>query len=177
MVDGRGTVFVNLKEKNEVLAIDARTLTVKRRWPLASGAGPAGLAIDPISRRLFAGCSNGRLIVLYAQSGQRLADLPIGQGDAVCAVDPGAGFAYVACGDGTLTVMQGDPAAARVFRVVETVHTPPGARALAVDPKTHAVYLTATSAEGEPAAAAGAPLPPSRPETGPESFVVLKFTR
>ena len=173
--DGRGTMFVNLEDKNEVLAIDAQKNTVTHRWPLAPGAGPTGLALDPIKQRIFAGCRNGRMIVLDARSGQRLADLPIGKEVDACAFDPGTGFAYASCGDGTLTVVQEDPARPDEFRVVETVKTQRSARTMALDPSTHAVYLAAADFGAAPAETTDGK--PSRPEVVPGSFVLLKLTR
>lgn len=172
--DGSGAVFVILEDKNEVLAIDAQKNTVVHHWPLAPGAGPTGLALDPIKHRLFAGCRNGQMIVVDARRGERLAALPIGQGVDACAFDPGTGFAFASCGDGTLTVAREDPAAPGAFRVVETIKTQAGARTMALDPRTHAVYLAAASFEAAPASAASEK--GRQPAMAPGSFVVLKFT-
>ncbi len=173
--DGRGTLFVNLEDKSEVLAVDAQKNTVTHHWPLAPGAEPTGLALDPLKHRLFAGCRNGQLIVLDAQSGKHLAELPIGKGVDACAVDPGTGLAFASCGDGTMTVVQEDPAKPGEFQVLEVVKTQRGARTMALDPRTHAVYLATASFETAPAPAANEK--PPRPEMVPGSFVLLKFVR
>ncbi len=173
--DGRGMLFVNLEDKNEILAVDARKNAVVHRWPLAPGTEPTGLALDPIKHRLFAGCRNGLMIVLDAPSGQCLAQLSIGKGVDACAFDPGTGLAFASCGDGTLTVAQEDPAKPGEYRVVETVKTQRGARTMALDPLTHAVYLAAADFEAVPASPAGEA--PQRPKIIPGSFVLLKFTR
>ena len=120
VADDKGTVFVNLEDKSEVLAIDAQKNIVTQYWPISPGSEPTGLALDPIRHRLFAGCRSGQMIVLDAQSGKHLAELSIGQGVDACAVDPGTGCAFI-CGDGTMTVVQEDPAKPGEFRVVETV--------------------------------------------------------
>ncbi len=173
--DEKGTLFVNLEDKNEVLVIDAQQNTITHRWPLAPGTGPTGLALDPIKHRVFAGCRNGKMIVLDAQSGKHLAELPIGQGVDACAFDPGTGFAFASCGDGTLTVVQEDPAKPGTYRVVDLVKTQPGARTMALDPRTHAVYLAAANFEA--ALIPSANEKPPHPEMVPGSFVILKFTR
>ena len=173
--DERGGLFVNLEDKSEVVAIDVQKNAVARRWPLAPGVKPTGLALDPTRHRLFAGCRNGQLIVLDASNGKQLAALPIGQGVDACAFDPGTGSAFASCGDGTLTVAQEDPAKAGAFRVAETVKTQPGARTMALDRKNHTVYLAAASFEDAPTATPGEP--PPRREMVPGSFVLLKFTR
>ncbi len=173
--DERGSLFVNLEDKSEVLAIGAEKNTVTHHWPLAPGVGPTGLAIDLIKHRIFAGCRNGQMIVLDAQSGKRLATLPIGKGVDACAVDPSTGFAFASCGDGTLTVVQEDPAKPGEFRVMDVVKTQPGARTMAVDPRTHAVYLAAANFEPAPAPTGSEKSP--HPAMVPGSFVLLKFTR
>ena len=173
--DDKGTIFVNLEDKNEVLAIDARKNAATHHWPLAPGAEPTGLALDPIQHRVFAGCRNGQMIVLDTRNGKHLAELPIGQGVDACAFDPGTGFAFAACGDGTLTVVRENPAQPGTFQVVEVVKTQRGARTMALDPQTHAVYLAAASFEGAPAPTTSGKSP--HPEMMPGSFVLLKFTR
>ncbi len=40
VADGGGTLYVNLEDKNEVVAIDSHTLTIKSRWPVAPAGGP-----------------------------------------------------------------------------------------------------------------------------------------
>ena len=172
--DERGSVFVTLTDKNEVLAIDAQKNTITHHWPLAPGAEPTGLALDPIKHRLFACCRNGQMIVLDAQSGKLLAELPIGQHVDACAFDPGTGLAFAACGDGTLTVMQEDPAKTGGYRVIDVVKTQPGARTMALDPKAHAVYLAAASFEAASASTASGK---ASGEIVPGSFALLKFTR
>lgn len=175
VADGRGALFVNLEDKGEVLTIDVQKNTVTRRWPLAPGTAPTGLALDPIRHRLFAGCRNGQMIVLDAQSGRHLAALPIGQGVDACAFDPGTGLAFASCGDGTLTVVLEDPAKPGEFRVLETVQTQKGARTMALDPITHTLYLATADFEQAPAPAADEK--PRRPAMVPGSFVLLRFSR
>ena len=171
--DGKGTLFVNLEDKSETLAIDVQKNTVTHRWPLAPGDAPTGLALDPANRRLFAGCHNEQMIVLDAGSGQVLAKPAIGKGVDATAFDPGTGFAFASNGDGTLTVIK--EASAGEFRVVENVPTKKSARTMALDPVTHAVYVAAADFEPVPTPAPGAQR--VRPKMIPGSFVVLKFVR
>ncbi len=172
--DGKGGLFVNLEDESETLAIDVQKNVVTQRWPLAPGEEPSGLAMDPARHRLFAGCHNEQMVVLDAESGKVLATPPIGKGVDACAFDPGTGFAFASCGDGTLTVVQEDPAKPGGF-VAEKINTQRGARTMALDPKTHAVYLAAADFEPAPTPAAGEK--PQRPTMVPGSFVVLKFVR
>jgi DNA-binding beta-propeller fold protein YncE len=68
-----------------------------------------------------------------------LKTLPIGAGCDGAAFDLGTGSAYASNGDGTLTVVNGDGAGG--FAVTATVPTRKGARTMAVDPRTHKIYL------------------------------------
>ena len=170
--DGKGTLFVNLEDKSETLAIDVQTNNVTQHWPLSPGESPSGLAVDGAKSRVFAGCHNERMVVLDAASGQVLATPAIGQGVDACAFDPGTGFAFASCGDGTLTVVKEENGS---FPVVETIATKKGARTMALDLETHAVYLPAAEFEPAPAPAPGQDR--VRPKMVPGSFVVLKYVR
>ena len=171
--DDRGTVFVNLEDKSELLAIDVAKNAVTHRWPLAPGESPTGLSLDPVHRRLFSGCHNQRMIVLDADSGAMLAALPIGKGVDATAFDPGLGFAFASNGEGTLTVAQESPGDG--FHVVENVPTQTGARTMALDRKSHAIYLATADFEPVPSPVPGQPR--QRPKIVPGSFTILKFAR
>ena len=170
--DGKGTLFVNLEDRSETLAIDVQTNTVTHRWPLAPGESPSGLAVDGGKDRVFAGCHNEQMVVLDGASGKVLATPAIGQGVDACAFDPGTGFAFASCGDGTLTVVKEENGS---FSVVEKIATKKGARTMALDPATHAVYLPAAEFEPAPTPAPGQGR--VRPKLIPGSFVVLKYVR
>ena len=170
--DGKGTVFVNVEDKSEVVSIDTRKNTVEKRWPLAPGETPTGLAIDTAGRRLFAGCENNRMIALDADTGKMVSAIPIGKGVDATGFDAGTKFAFSSNGEGTLTVATELPDG---YRVVENVATKRGARTMALDPQTHAVYLVAADFEPvqEPSPGQGR----SRPQIIPGSVVVLRFER
>ena len=102
VADGKGMVFVNIEDKNEVVAIDAAKLSVAKRYSLSPCDGPSGLAIDTKSRRLFSVCSNRLMAVSDPDSGKVLATPAIGQGSDGAAFDPGTGYAFSSNGDGTL---------------------------------------------------------------------------
>jgi len=71
---------------------------------------------------------------------------------------------FASCGDGTLTVGWGT--APGEFQVVQTVHTPRGARTMGIDPTTHTLYLP--TAEFEPQSQGQ-----SRPRPKPGSFMIV----
>ena len=166
-VDGKGMVYDNIEDKGEVVALDARTLTVTHRWPLAPLESPSGLAIDAKSRRLFAVCDGRKMAVVNADTGKVTAAPAIGDGPDAAGFDPGARLAFSSNGqDGTLTVIHEDTPDS--YRVAQTVPTQAGARTMALDTKTHHVFLvTATPGPATPGA------PPWRRSYVPGTFTLL----
>ena len=171
--DGKGEVFVNIEDKSELTAIDARSMKVKATWPLAPCQEPSGLAMDRKHRRLFAGCDNKMMAVVDADSGKVLATPAIGEGVDANAFDDGKGLAYASCGEGVLTVVHEDSSAK--FSVVENVKTKKGARTMALDEKTHRVFTV--TADYGPAPEATAENPHPRPTILKDTFVVLVLGR
>jgi DNA-binding beta-propeller fold protein YncE len=151
--------------------IDTRGLTVTRRWSLAPCHSAAALAIDVQHRLLFSGCHNKTMAISDIATGAVVGTAPIGEGVDAVAFDPATETALSANSDGTLTVVHEDSPAA--FRVVETVTTQPGVRTLAVDPKSHRVYMI--GAEINPAGAPTPTNPNPRPTLVPGSFSLLVF--
>ena len=171
--DGKGEVFVNIQDKSQIDAIDAARLAVKASWPLAPCQEPSGLAIDRHNRRLFAGCDNKMMAIVDADTGKVVATTPIGDGVDANTFDPGTGLAFASCGEGVLTVVHED--SPTKFSVVDNVPTQPGARTMALDEKTHNVYLVTAKFGPAPAPTANDPHP--RRTILPESFVVLVYGR
>lgn len=167
--DGKGTVFVNLEDKNQLFALDAKELTVKEHWPLPGCDEPSGLALDAKNRRLFVGCGNKVMPIVNADNGKVLATLPIGGGVDATAFDDGTGLAFASCGEGVLTVVSEESPGK--FSVAENVTTQRGARTMALDSKTHQVYTVTAQFGPPPAPTADQPHP--RPSMLPDTFVVL----
>jgi DNA-binding beta-propeller fold protein YncE len=161
IADGAGHVYVNIANKSALAQIDSKTLNVTATWPLAPCKEPSGLAIDTKHRRLFAGCDNKLMAMVDADKGKVVATVPIGDGVDANAFDPGTGFAFSSNGEGTLTVAHED--SPDELSLVENVKTSPGARTMAVDLKTHHVFLMAGKFS------AGRPKPsPENPHGYPE---------
>jgi DNA-binding beta-propeller fold protein YncE len=172
--DDKGTVFVNLEDKSEVLALDPVALKVKGRWPLAPCEEPTGLAIDRGHRRLFAACANKLMAVMDADSGKVVATLPIGQGPDGAAFDAERQLAFSPNGrDGTVTVIH--ESAPDKFEVVQTVATAKSARTLDLDSRSHKLYLLAAQFGPPPSPTAEQPRP--RPPMVPGTFEVLVVGR
>lgn len=171
--DGRGLMFVNIEDKGELVAFDARTLALQRRWTLASCEEPSGLAIDRARRRLFSVCGNGVMVISDADGGRVITTLPIGAGTDGAAFDPGTRLAFSSNGEGTLTVVHEESADS--FAIVGTVPTQRGGRTVALDERTHRVYTVAADFGPTPDPTADRPRP--RPPIIPGSVVLLVLDR
>ena len=169
--DGHGHVYVNLEDKSMVVDIDSSALIVKNTWPLAPCESPSGMAFDRQHRRIFSGCHNKMMAVMDADSGKVITTVPIGQGVDANAFDPKTRFAFSSNGDGTLTVVDED--SPDKFSVVANVQTQRGARTMALDVKTHRVYLVTAEFGTAPAPTAAQPRP--RPPMVPNTFTLLVF--
>lgn len=169
VTDGAGRVYVDLRDRNEIAVLDTRLLRVVRRWPVAPCRGSVRLAIDPSHRRLFLGCRNGTLAAMDTASGRVVATLAIGHGVDVVRYDAGSSLVFAASGNGTLGVVQQE--APDVYRLVETIGTPPGVRAMELDLSTHRLYL----AVREPATTEGGNRHRAVPVTG--SLAILVYAR
>jgi YVTN family beta-propeller protein len=170
VADGKGFVFVNIEDKNEILHFNASTPSKVDHISLGDCDEPSGLAMDRVGRRLFPVCGNNQMPVVDADSGKVVKKVKIGNGPDAAAWDPGTKLAFSSNGqDGTLTVIKQD--SPDKYTVVQTVPTQRSARTMAVDLKTHTVYLPA--AEFGPAPAATADNPHPRPKMVPGSFKLL----
>ncbi|MEA2571514.1 MAG: hypothetical protein QOI24_3515 [Acidobacteriota bacterium] len=169
--DGKGRVFVNIEDTSEVVAIDAQTLTIATRWKLAPCEEPSGLAIDRVHRRLFSGCDNKVMAISDADAGRVVTTVPIGEGVDANAFDPEANLAFSSNGQSaTLTVVR--ESTPDQFAVVENVATQQGARTMALDEKTHHIYLATAKFGPPPAATAERPHP--RPTILPGTFEIVE---
>ncbi len=113
--DGRGNVYVNIEDKSEIVAIDAKSMAVKSRWSVSPCESPSGLAIDTSHHRLFSVCDNKLMAVVDADSGKVVATPAIGDGPDAAGYDAGTKLAFSSNGDGTLTVIRED-GKVQVFR-------------------------------------------------------------
>lgn len=138
VADGKGHVYVNIEDTNEIVDIDAAKASVAKKYSLSPCDGPSGLAIDVKARRLFSVCSNRVMAISDPDAGKVIATPAIGAASDGAAYDSGTGFAFSSNGDGTLTVVQ---QSGGKWDVAENIATERGARTIAIDEKTHKVYL------------------------------------
>jgi len=138
--DGKGLVFDNLEDENLVLKINSRELKVEQRWPTAPCSSPSSMAMDRANRRLFIGCRSKVMAVLDADTGKVITTLPIGDHVDATAFDPETKLVFNSNGEGTITVIHQD--SPDTYSIVETVKTVPRAKTMALDPKTHRLFLS-----------------------------------
>jgi YVTN family beta-propeller protein len=168
--DGNGNVYVNIEDKSEILKIDSKAAKVTARWPLSPCESPSGLAIDRVNKRLFAVCDNKMMAVVDADTGKVIATPAIGEGPDATAFDSSRKLAFSSNGEsGTITVVRED--SKNKFSVVENVKTEEGARTMALDEKTHTIYLS--SAKFGPPAPSQSGSGRPRPSIVPDSFKIL----
>lgn len=168
--DGNGHVFVNLENRNALVKLDSRKLSVTVRWPLAPCESPSSMAIDKNNRRLFIGCGNHLFTVVDSGNGRVISTSPIGDHVDATAFDAERGLIFNSCGDGTIWVFHQD--SPDKYTYVQTVNTQPSAKTMALDPKTHRLFLSAAEFE-PPSANSGKRRGPVKPG----SFAVLVVGR
>ena len=179
--DGKGTIYVDLEDKDSIAVVDAKTLTVKTRYDLAGkGGGCAGLALDAKNQILFATCRNPQnMVILNAKDGKIIDALPIGRGTDGAAFNPATLEAFSSQGDGTLTIVK--ESSPTSFAVEQTVKTMVGAKTLTLDSKTNRILLIAAEYGAPPTPPADAPPPaekkggrgPGRGPMVPDSFSIV----
>lgn len=164
--DEAGKIYVNIEDKNTIAVVDIKNNKVVNNWSLAPCEGPTGLAIDTRTKRLFSGCDK-LLVVLDAANGHIVDKLPIGDGCDAVGFDNSLKYIFASCGEGKLTIIREESAGS--FKVIDNIPTKRSARTLALDEKTHEVFLPA--ADTEPGATG------ERPKMIPGTFQVLVVGR
>jgi YVTN family beta-propeller protein len=172
-VDGRGTVFVNIEDKNSIVKLDASTKKIIATWELTGCESPSGLAFDVPGHRLFSVCDGGKMAVTDSTSGKVVAMPTIGDSPDAAAFDTKSKLAFSSNGgDATLSVVDTN---GNKYTTIQSLKTAKGARTMALDPSTGRIYLV--TAEFGPAPAATAATPRPRPSVLAGSFTVLVVER
>ena len=166
-----GRVYVNIEDKSAVAVIDSAKHEVIANWPLAPGEEPTGIALDAAHHRLFVTCHNKMMEMLDTTTGKVLATVPIGAGVDGCAFDDALQLAFASCGEGTTTIAKEETP--DKLSVVQTLKTERGARTMALDPKTHRIYLPTAQFEPAPSPSPGAS--PARPKIIPSTLKLLVY--
>ena len=169
--DGKGHVFDNIEDKNSIVALDARSKTLKATWPLTACDSPSGLAIDRAHDRVFAVCDGKKMAIVDTNNGKQIGTAQIGDGPDAAGYDPAKQLAFASSGDGMLAVVD----AAHGFKTVEMLPTMKGGRTMAYDEGNDSVYVVAAEQGARPEPTAANPRP--RPAIVPDSFQVIVIRR
>jgi YVTN family beta-propeller protein len=165
VADGKGMIYNNLENKDEIVALDSRSLEIKARWPVAPGGRPVSIAMDRQHRRLFIGGRDPQsLVVMDADNGKIVAGpFPIGARVDTNVYDPQTGMVASSTGDGTIHIFHED--SPDKLSMVETVKTEFGAKTMALDPKTHNLYVDTSDFQTPEATGGKQPQPRAVPGT------------
>ncbi|UWX61789.1 YncE family protein [Chryseobacterium oranimense] len=136
--NGKGKIFVNIEDKNEIVVIDAQNFTVINHWNLDKEEEPSGLAIDTKTNRLFSTCDK-MLVILDSETGKLVKKMPIGEGCDGTVFDDKTKTIYTSNGEGNISVVQEKNA--NQFIALKNITTKKGARTIALDSSTHDLYL------------------------------------
>ena len=139
VADRKGDIFVNIETTNEVVRFNAASLKISSRWPIAPAQTPTGISMDRANRILFIGGRNQVLVAINADDGKIITSFPIGKGVDGTAFDSKTGMIYVSNKDGSLDVIHEE--SPLKFASVGKLQTSSGAKTLALDNKSHRVYL------------------------------------
>ncbi len=142
--DGKGSVFNNLEDESLVLKINSKDLKVEERWPTAPCSAPSSMAMDRANRRLFLGCRSKVMAVMNADIGKVITTLLIGDHVDATVFDPETKLIFNSNGEGTISVIREE--SPDKYSVVETVKTLPRAKTMALDAKTHRLFLSTAEA-------------------------------
>ena len=139
VADGAGKVWVNLEDKSELVQIDSKALKVSNRWPVAPCGSPSSMAFDAANRRLFIGCRNHLMAVANADTGKIVVTYPIGDHVDASAFDPETKLVLNSLGEGSIAVFHQD--SADQYTALEAIPTAQASKTMALDPKTHRLYV------------------------------------
>ena len=142
--DGAGYVFNNLEDQSMVVKIDSRNLKAEQHWPTAPCQSPSSMAIDRPHHRLFIGCRSKVMAVMNTDTGKIITSLPIGDHVDATAFDAERKLIFNSNGEGTITVIRQETP--DKYSVVESVKTASRAKTMALDPKTHQLFLSTMEA-------------------------------
>ena len=162
VADGRGRMYVNVEDRNDVAILDTKSRKLVSRFPLAGCDGPTGIAYDPASREILSACGGNARAIVSAPDGRQVAQLGIGKGADGAAFDARRGIALVPAGrDGNITLIRLGAAP----KVISQIKTAVSARTIALDPSTGRAYLPSATLAPAPAG--------ERPKAVPGTFRVL----
>ncbi len=180
VTDSNGHMYVDLEDKDQIAAVDTKTLTVTAHYSLeGKGGGPGGLGFDVKNHILFASCHDpATMVILNSDTGKIITALPIGMGTDGATFNPATMEAFSSNRDATLTVIKEN--SPTDFVVEQNLKTMTVAKTLSLDTKTNRILLIAAELQPAPPPPPDAPPPPAgrggrgpRMMMVPDSFTIL----
>jgi YVTN family beta-propeller protein len=149
VLDGKGHIFDNIEDTSEIVEIDAKSMSVMKRWKLAPCTEPSGLAFDSAHHRLFAACDNEMMAAVDSETGKVVATFPSGKGADGATFDAKSGNVLIPeGGDARLSVIH--EVTPNAYKLVENVPTQKGARTMDLDPATGRIYTVTADLTPDP---------------------------
>jgi DNA-binding beta-propeller fold protein YncE len=174
VVDGQGTLYDNNEAKNDVVVIDTRSLEIKARWPTAPAGTVTALAADFKNQRLFSAGRKPQFVVMMdANKGKVIQSFPISAGVDAAVFEPDTNLLFASTRDGMVHIFHED--SADKLSEVQTLKTEYGAKTMAIDPKTHNIFVS--TSDFDPPAPPTEKQPNPNPRAKQGNFRVLVYGR
>ncbi len=170
--DGHGLLFAPMRDRNQLMRLNASDLKIQETWPLGDCVQPVAVEYDHAAKRVLIACRGDKpvFIAVDPTNGKISGTLPIGRGVDGMVHDEANHLLITANGvDGTMTVIRQDGPDS--YKLVETIMTRPMARVLQMDPATRRLFTVAAS-HSQAAPVDGKPQPIVY---HPDSFAVMTY--
>jgi len=141
-------MFVAVQTLNQLVEIDPATHGVVGHTPVPGCQHAHSLLIDAPNRLAFVGCEgNAKMAVIDMNDMNIISLYDVGRVPDVFAFDPGWHRLYVASEGGVLSIFE---ERGRTVQKVSEGFVAASAHSVAVDPKTHHLYLPLQDVDGKP---------------------------
>lgn len=137
-------LFQAMKTGNIVAVIDLATGKVAQSWPTAPAEGPHGMALIAEADAFAVVGGNGKLVLMSQKDGHVISSTGVANRvDQIC-YDPGLHRIYCASGTGKISVVALEDGKLHTLGDVPSAE---GAHSIAVDAKTHTVWIAYAKGE------------------------------
>src|SRR6185369_122520 len=143
VTDGAGHIYVDIEDKDNVAAVDAKTMQVTAHYDLTGkGSTPAGLAFDVKNHVLFVACRQpapGVMVMLNSQDGKVISTVPLAGASDGAVFNPSTMEAFSSAGNATLSIIKEKSPTS--FEAEQVVNTITNGKTLTLDSKTNHVLI------------------------------------
>jgi DNA-binding beta-propeller fold protein YncE len=140
-------MLVAVQTRNQIVAIDPATEQIVQRYDLPGSDEPHGFVLDEPGRLAFVSSQGNALLqVVDLRTMRVVGSAPVGKSPDVLAWDTAWRRLYVATEGGVLNSFTVDGATLHALPEYQAPH----AHTVAIDPRTHRVYLPLEAIDGKP---------------------------